>query len=62
MANNAVVTSKYNAVTFMPWSLFEQFRCIANIYFSVISILMVIGTYRMSVYNITVGFSPSLYC
>ena len=45
MANNIVVTSKYNAVTFMPKSLFEQFRRIANIYFLVISILMIIGTY-----------------
>ena len=45
MANNVVVTSKYNAVTFMPRSLFEQFRRIANIYFLVISILMIIGTY-----------------
>lgn len=45
MADNTVVTSKYNVVTFVPRSLFEQFRRIANIYFLVISVLMVLGTY-----------------
>lgn len=45
MADNTVVTSKYNLVTFVPRSLFEQFRRIANIYFLVISVLMVLGTY-----------------
>lgn len=45
MANNRVITSKYNFVTFVPRSLFEQFRRIANMYFLVMSILMVIGTY-----------------
>lgn len=45
MADNSVVTSKYNLVTFIPRSLFEQFRRIANIYFLVISVLMMLGTY-----------------
>lgn len=45
MADNSVVTAKYNVLTFIPRSLFEQFRRVANIYFLVISILMVIGTY-----------------
>lgn len=45
MANNSVVTSKYNLITFVPRSLFEQFRRIANIYFLVISVLMMLGTY-----------------
>lgn len=45
MANNSVVTSKYNIVTFVPRSLFEQFRRIANIYFLVICVLMMLGTY-----------------
>lgn len=52
MASNTVITSKYNPVTFVPRSLFEQFRRIANIYFLVMSILMVIGTYT------TVFISP----
>lgn len=45
MADNSVVTSKYNVITFIPRSLFEQFRRIANIYFLVISVLMMLGTY-----------------
>lgn len=45
MADNSVVTSKYNLITFVPRSLFEQFRRVANIYFLVICILMVLGTY-----------------
>lgn len=45
MADNSVVTSKYNLITFVPRSLFEQFRRIANIYFLVISILMMLGWY-----------------
>lgn len=36
---NAVCTSKYSAVNFVPKSLFEQFRRIANFYFLVISLL-----------------------
>ncbi|CAN0222288.1 unnamed protein product, partial [Discosporangium mesarthrocarpum] len=45
MSDNGIVTSKYNLITFVPRSLFEQFRRIANIYFLVISVLMVLGTF-----------------
>ncbi|CAB1096353.1 unnamed protein product [Ectocarpus sp. CCAP 1310/34] len=45
MADNSVVTSKYNVITFVPRSLFEQFRRIANVYFLVISVLMMLGWY-----------------
>ncbi len=45
MADNSVVTSKYNLLTFVPRSLFEQFRRLANVYFLVISVLMTLGTY-----------------
>lgn len=44
-ADNAVYTYKYNVFTFVPKSLFEQFRRLANVYFLVISILMVLGTF-----------------
>ncbi|CAM9319148.1 unnamed protein product, partial [Phaeothamnion confervicola] len=44
-ADNAITTSKYNIITFVPRSLFEQFRRAANIYFLLISVLMIIGTY-----------------
>jgi len=43
--DNAVYTYKYNIVTYVPRSLFEQFRRLANVYFLVISVLMVLGTY-----------------
>jgi phospholipid-transporting ATPase len=32
-------------VSFLPISLFEQFRRLANIYFLFITVLMLIGTY-----------------
>mmetsp|Transcript_6325 Transcript_6325/g.8296 ORF Transcript_6325/g.8296 Transcript_6325/m.8296 type:complete len:1313 (-) Transcript_6325:328-4266(-) len=44
-SDNSVCTAKYNAITFIPRALFEQFRRLANIYFLGISVLMLIGTY-----------------
>ncbi|XP_016514164.1 putative phospholipid-transporting ATPase 9 [Nicotiana tabacum] len=38
-AGNYVRTTKYTAATFLPKSLFEQFRRVANFYFLVIAIL-----------------------
>ncbi|KAL2546544.1 putative phospholipid-transporting ATPase 9 [Forsythia ovata] len=38
-ANNYVRTTKYTAATFLPKSLFEQFRRVANFYFLVTGIL-----------------------
>ena len=43
--NNSINTAKYSLISFIPRSLFEQFRRVANIYFLVISILMLLGTY-----------------
>ena len=43
--HNAISTTKYSLLTWLPKSLFDQFRRVANIYFVVISILMFIGTY-----------------
>lgn len=34
---NYVSTTKYNAINFIPKSLFEQFRRVANIYFLVVA-------------------------
>ncbi|KAG5185933.1 hypothetical protein JKP88DRAFT_310634 [Tribonema minus] len=48
--DNSIDTAKYNLITFLPRSLFEQFRRAANIYFLVISVLMVLGTYT-SLFN-----------
>ena len=41
---NTISTTKYNAITWLPKSLFEQFRRLANLYFLIISILMVTVT------------------
>ncbi|VDO18550.1 unnamed protein product [Heligmosomoides polygyrus] len=41
-AGNYIKTSKYNALTFIPQNLFEQFQRIANFYFLVLMILQFI--------------------
>lgn len=38
---NAIKTYKYNALTFLPMNLFEQFKRAANFYFLVLLILQV---------------------
>lgn len=43
--DNAVSTSKYTLLSFIPKSLFEQFRRLANVYFLVIIVLLLLGTY-----------------
>ncbi|KAI8827071.1 uncharacterized protein EV422DRAFT_490584, partial [Fimicolochytrium jonesii] len=42
---NAVYTSKYTAVTFLPKTLFEQFRRVANLYFLGLTILQFFPKY-----------------
>jgi phospholipid-translocating P-type ATPase (flippase) len=42
---NIVTTSRYTLLTFLPKSLLEQFRRLANVYFLVIGIIAIIGTY-----------------
>jgi phospholipid-translocating ATPase len=37
--SNKISTTKYSAVTFLPKSLFEQFRRVANIYFLITALL-----------------------
>ena len=41
-ANNAVSTSKYNILTFLPKNLFEQFQRLANAYFLILLILQLV--------------------
>jgi len=43
--DNSVSTCKYTMLSFFPKSLFEQFRRLANVYFLVIIVLLMIGTY-----------------
>ena len=40
---NQISTTRYSLLTWLPKSLWEQFRRIANAYFLLISILMIIG-------------------
>ncbi|CAF89671.1 unnamed protein product, partial [Tetraodon nigroviridis] len=40
--NNAIRTSKYNLLTFLPLNLFEQFRRLANAYFLFLLVLQLI--------------------
>jgi magnesium-transporting ATPase (P-type) len=42
---NTIRTTKYTLFSWLPVSLLEQFRRLANAYFLIISILMLIGTY-----------------
>jgi hypothetical protein len=41
-ANNVVITSKYNIITFLPLNLFEQFLRVANTYFLILLLIQVI--------------------
>jgi len=43
--DNAVYTTKYNALTFLPIAFKEQFRRNGNVYFLFIGFLMFLGTY-----------------
>eukprot|EP01032_Pedospumella_encystans_P015770 gene15770-18021_t len=42
---NAIRTTKYTALTWLPKSVLEQFRRTANAYFLGISVLMILGSY-----------------
>ena len=43
--SNKIVTTKYTLLSWLPHSILLQFRRVANIYFLVISVMMMIGTY-----------------
>ncbi|RLN92141.1 hypothetical protein BBJ28_00014910, partial [Nothophytophthora sp. Chile5] len=43
-ARNVMVTSKYTLVSFVPKTIFEFFRVVANVYFLLISLLQIINT------------------
>ncbi|KAH9260752.1 hypothetical protein BASA81_001219 [Batrachochytrium salamandrivorans] len=49
--DNSIITSKYTLLNFLPKSLFEQFRRLANVYFLVLSGLMLLGTYSPSTFD-----------
>lgn len=41
MQDNALKTTKYTLLTFLPKNLFEQFRRIANFYFLIVAVIQV---------------------
>lgn len=49
--SNMISTTKYNFLTWLPKSLWEQFRRIANVYFLGISVLMLVGTYATYIFT-----------
>eukprot|EP01041_Mallomonas_annulata_P002854 gene2854-5613_t len=50
-SSNLIKTTKYTWYTWIPKSLWEQFRRIANVYFLVISVLMLIGQYASYIFQ-----------
>ncbi|XP_039615081.1 phospholipid-transporting ATPase ID-like isoform X2 [Polypterus senegalus] len=54
-ATNAIKTSKYNIITFLPLNLFEQFQRIANAYFLFLLILQLIPEISSLAWYTTVG-------
>ena len=49
--SNTISTQKYSLVTWLPVSLLNQFQRVANIYFLMISILMLIGQYAPEIFQ-----------
>ena len=49
--SNAISTTKYTMLTWLPLSLWNQFQRVANVYFLVISILMLIGKYAPMIFQ-----------
>ena len=49
--DNSIRTAKYSRYNFVPRNLFEQFRRVANMYFLLLSILMIVGTYWPSLFE-----------
>ena len=49
--SNRISTTKYSLASWLPMSLWFQFRRVANIYFLLISILMLIGYYATWIFQ-----------
>jgi len=49
--DNSITTSKYDWITFPLANLFEQFRRVANLYFLIISAMMLVGWYFPQVFS-----------
>lgn len=60
--NNAVKTTKYNLLTFLPLSLLIQFKKTANVYFLIISILTAQSFSPKNPYTMALTFGIVLVC
>jgi len=58
--DNAIMTSKYTYWNLIPKGTFEQFRRLANVYFLLISVLMIIGTYVPNTWENSIQYITTL--
>eukprot|EP00743_Colponemidia_sp_Colp-15_P004663 GILK01005024.1.p1 GENE.GILK01005024.1~~GILK01005024.1.p1 ORF type:complete len:1174 (-),score=231.08 GILK01005024.1:215-3736(-) len=58
--NNAISTSKYSILTFLPKNLYQQFRKLANVYFLIIAVLQTVPSISIS-YGQPVILVPLLF-
>ncbi len=58
--DNSISTSKYNLLSFVPLTLFEQFRRLANLYFLIISVLMLLGNLNPRLWVSPISYESTL--
>eukprot|EP00606_Chrysophyceae_sp_TOSAG23-5_P000761 GSChrysophyteH2.ASY1.ANO1.1337.1 assembled CDS len=49
--SNSISTTKYTVLSWLPISLMDQFKRVANVYFLLISVLMLIGKYAPTIFQ-----------
>lgn len=60
--DNSIKTSKYTCLNFVPLNLFEQFRKMANLYFLIMVILMIIGQVSYCCLNkVSIALQPTFF-
>ncbi len=58
--DNSIVSAKYTLISFVPITLFEQFRRIANLYFLIMSVLMLLGDLYPALWYSPISYSSTL--
>ncbi len=58
--DNSISTTKYNMLSFVPMTLFAQFRRVANLYFLIVAMLMFIGTTHPNYWVSPISYESSL--
>ena len=56
--SNAISTTKYTLLSWLPVSLIKQFQRFDNVYFLCLSILLIIGMYRSDLYTNPIAVFP----